>query len=245
MRFNTQLLLAAIAGCGLAAQAPAQVVYTNNFESGATGPGFFCPSATLIVSSTPGGSHGVTKYLGPHSQGRLTLNLGQRPAGRYRFTVDLFIILTWDGNSSNGPDKVWMQINGSTILYSTFACTCGSSQQSYPANLAPFGGGGQYPAGTGAIETNTLGYATALGPADATYRIVHDWDHPGGELTFECHGMPNQNINDEAWGLDNIALELLTPAESCYANCDHSSGTPTLNVADFICFLNKYAAGCP
>jgi hypothetical protein len=30
-----------------------------------------------------------------------------------------------------------------------------------------------------------------------------------------------------------------------YANCDNSSVTPTLNVADFVCFLNKYAAGCP
>jgi hypothetical protein len=30
-----------------------------------------------------------------------------------------------------------------------------------------------------------------------------------------------------------------------YANCDSSTAPPTLNVADFICFMNKYAAGCP
>jgi probable HAF family extracellular repeat protein len=29
-----------------------------------------------------------------------------------------------------------------------------------------------------------------------------------------------------------------------YANCDNSTAPPTLNVADFICFMNKYAAGC-
>jgi len=29
------------------------------------------------------------------------------------------------------------------------------------------------------------------------------------------------------------------------ANCDHSTAAPTLNIADFICFLNRYAAGCP
>jgi trimeric autotransporter adhesin len=30
-----------------------------------------------------------------------------------------------------------------------------------------------------------------------------------------------------------------------YANCDGSTAQPTLNVADFTCFLQKYAAGCP
>jgi hypothetical protein len=30
-----------------------------------------------------------------------------------------------------------------------------------------------------------------------------------------------------------------------YANCDSSTSAPTLNVADFTCFLQKYAAGCP
>jgi hypothetical protein len=34
-------------------------------------------------------------------------------------------------------------------------------------------------------------------------------------------------------------------AGDCYANCDDSTQTPTLNVADFSCFLTKYAAGCP
>jgi hypothetical protein len=30
-----------------------------------------------------------------------------------------------------------------------------------------------------------------------------------------------------------------------YANCDGSTTVPTLNVADFTCFLTKFAAGCP
>jgi hypothetical protein len=30
-----------------------------------------------------------------------------------------------------------------------------------------------------------------------------------------------------------------------YANCDGSTAGPTLNVADFSCFLTKYALGCP
>jgi hypothetical protein len=34
-------------------------------------------------------------------------------------------------------------------------------------------------------------------------------------------------------------------AGDAYANCDQSTQPPTLNVQDFSCFLQKYAAGCP
>ena len=33
-------------------------------------------------------------------------------------------------------------------------------------------------------------------------------------------------------------------AADTYANCDGSTASPTLNVNDFACFLNKFAAGC-
>lgn len=31
----------------------------------------------------------------------------------------------------------------------------------------------------------------------------------------------------------------------CYANCDGSTGTPALNIVDFVCFLQKFATGDP
>ncbi|MBL9031490.1 MAG: hypothetical protein JNM80_07250 [Phycisphaerae bacterium] len=34
-----------------------------------------------------------------------------------------------------------------------------------------------------------------------------------------------------------------TPVAACYANCDGSTTTPVLNVNDFTCFLNQFAAG--
>jgi|SoiMethySBSTD1v2_1073268.scaffolds.fasta_scaffold1104565_1 hypothetical protein len=34
-------------------------------------------------------------------------------------------------------------------------------------------------------------------------------------------------------------------AADLYANCDSSSVVPILNANDFVCFLNRYAAGCP
>jgi hypothetical protein len=41
-------------------------------------------------------------------------------------------------------------------------------------------------------------------------------------------------------GVDNISI---TEGSSCYANCDGSTTAPVLNVLDFTCFLNKFAAG--
>ncbi len=34
------------------------------------------------------------------------------------------------------------------------------------------------------------------------------------------------------------------PGATCYPNCDNSSTPPVLNVLDFACFLNRFAAGC-
>jgi hypothetical protein len=41
---------------------------------------------------------------------------------------------------------------------------------------------------------------------------------------------------------DPAGLGVVIP---CYANCDGSTLAPILNVGDFTCFLQKYAAGCP
>ena len=33
-------------------------------------------------------------------------------------------------------------------------------------------------------------------------------------------------------------------AQDPYANCDGSTTAPILNILDFMCFLNRFAAGC-
>jgi hypothetical protein len=45
-------------------------------------------------------------------------------------------------------------------------------------------------------------------------------------------------------GAGNGLLGLISaPAAACYANCDGSTTAPVLNVLDFTCFLNRFAAG--
>jgi hypothetical protein len=41
---------------------------------------------------------------------------------------------------------------------------------------------------------------------------------------------------------DNLTISVNAGA-SCYANCDNSTTPPVLNVLDFSCFLNRFAAG--
>lgn len=51
---------------------------------------------------------------------------------------------------------------------------------------------------------------------------------------FDCN---QQDVRD-TW-------ERVSIAGWCYPNCDGSSTPPVLNVADFICYVNRYAAGDP
>jgi hypothetical protein len=53
------------------------------------------------------------------------------------------------------------------------------------------------------------------------------------------------------WGFDSLGYSTGTQTLQydggplCYANCDRSSTPPALNVGDFSCFLNRFAAQDP
>ena len=40
-------------------------------------------------------------------------------------------------------------------------------------------------------------------------------------------------------------INIINGTPQCYANCDGSTTPPVLNVLDFNCFINRFAAGCP
>jgi hypothetical protein len=44
---------------------------------------------------------------------------------------------------------------------------------------------------------------------------------------------------------DFICFQQRFAAGAAYANCDGSTSPPVLNVNDFICFQQRFAAGCP
>ena len=68
-----------------------------------------------------------------------------------------------------------------------------------------------------------------------------------GRFAFRYYvenGGPN-GINSDIIGLDDVAVTAGTPPQGCYANCDQSTTVPFLNVLDFTCFLQKFAAAAP
>ena len=73
--------------------------------------------------------------------------------------------------------------------------------------------------------------------------------------TVATNGFIIGHVTPEAIEGDTIAFAFAngpTPvtgavytAAFCYANCDASTVAPVLNVADFSCFINRFAAGNP
>jgi hypothetical protein len=65
--------------------------------------------------------------------------------------------------------------------------------------------------------------------------VAQDPNHP-----FPAIGL---HLQSPIVGCRQDTLDLIAEPFTCYANCDASTGSPVLNVADFTCFLQRYAAG--
>jgi hypothetical protein len=62
----------------------------------------------------------------------------------------------------------------------------------------------------------------------------------------DCNGNRRPDAEDIAVGFSRDLNQNGIPDEcECYANCDQSTTAPVLNVLDFNCFLNQFAAGEP
>jgi len=66
---------------------------------------------------------------------------------------------------------------------------------------------------------------------------------PTTTMRFKWTLSDNPNDSVAEGGLDQFAITGLICPTTCYANCDGSSNPPILNVNDFVCFQNLYAAG--
>jgi hypothetical protein len=101
------------------------------------------------------------------------------------------------------------------------------------------------------------GYGCAADGAGGAYLVGRTGGsivapNPWGDDSFiarypgPCYANCDQSTQPPALNVADFACFLQKFAEGHgYANCDLSSTPPMLNIADFACFLQKFAAGCP
>ncbi len=197
----------ALASRPSAVQAVPIAVYSNDFQ-GAVGSAW----SNTSTDTTPVGAR---RFLGQFRNDTVTLSLSGLPAhSAITVSFDLFVIRSWDGDhASFGPDIFDLDVAGgpADLVHTTFSCF--TPPQAYPGSYP----GSSNPRGTGAVETNTLGYSfpacTVPGGSvlsDAVYRFNLTFPHSASSLALIFSGSMAQvvSIEDESWGLDNVVVSL-------------------------------------
>lgn len=152
---------------------------------------------------------GNRRILGLFTNQTVALTLTSLPThNAVSFSFDLMLAYSWDGNNpTSGPDRWTVQVSNGPVLLDTTFSNVGSERQDYPSAI----GEGSFPAWTGAVETNTLGYGVSGEHTDSVYRLNLDFAHDAPNLTLLFKFAPGGSYtppNDDAWGLDNVRVDV-------------------------------------
>lgn len=177
-----------------------QSIYQNDFETTIGNEWSITP-----IDTTPNGR----VFLGQFSGDSVTLTLDSLIDHEIVLVeFDLYLINSWDGNVGglSGPDIWTLEVDtGMTLLYTTFSNTAAAGhRQAYPEPYP----NGDYPARTGASESNSLGYSNW---GDTVYRLAFNFAHLNSTIQLHFMGAGNTSADDkEFWGVDNISVYLDT-----------------------------------
>lgn len=172
-------------------------------------------------STTP---QGARHFLGEFGNESNCLVLDDLPVhDQVHLELDLFILRSWDGNQVEnqeppilnhplspttlvGPDLFNLALNGTQLFQTSFSnWERLEYSQSYPGTYPD----GRYASRTGAQENNTLGYSYGPYPMDSVYHLTFDLPHTSDQLRLDLAAvLPQNSIEDESWGLDNIQVNL-------------------------------------
>lgn len=192
-----------------------QVGYEDGFAGG-VGPGW----STQSRSTAPNGRTFLGEF-GNTEPGAVRLILTDLPPHRFvTVAFDLLILRSWDGNQTAppanfyayqalsaaeaiGPDRWRFLADGQPLVDTTFT-NWPNFRQAYPGDFPV----GDHPSHTGAAEALSLGYTFHDLPQDSVYRITRTFPHSNAALTLDFEALGLQQVGDESWGLDNIAVTL-------------------------------------
>ncbi|MEX2218141.1 MAG: hypothetical protein WD749_05220 [Phycisphaerales bacterium] len=186
------------------------------------------------------GVDGVTRAIGAYDDGDgpalyAAIDWYAIPTG-----VPTSRVAKWDGESWSevGPSPS----NGSIVDFAVFDDGTGGGPALYAAGtftsvgglsanrIAKWNGEVWSPLGSGITGGGNVVNSLAI------------FDQGAGPALFAAGGFATAG----PIAASRIALwQGCPPAPTCYPNCDDSTQAPILNVADFGCFLTKYAAGDP
>jgi hypothetical protein len=171
------------------------LVYATDF-TGTVGPEW---SATA-TSTTPVGNRAFLGEFGNEAAVLSLTNLS--PHSQVAVHTTVFILKSWDGNGSPGPDRWALEGEGGATLFNTTFSNMSGRPQAYPGSFPA----GSYPERTGASESNTLGY-TFYG--DTVYSLQSIFGHSGSDLVLSFAASGLQELADESWGLNRVEIRLL------------------------------------
>ncbi len=176
------------------------LVYFNDFETAAGGEW----NTPTVVTPVCG-----SRFLGEFGNQSAILTLNNLPEHtKLLVAFDLYTLRSWNGNLSihkqeRGPDYFRFDVDGLRLINTTFSNNPAQIiDQAYPAQY----GMGEFPGQTGAMAVNTLCYTFNGRPMDATYHLVQAVSHQGSTLTLDFSGFNLQELTNESWGLDNVAV---------------------------------------
>jgi hypothetical protein len=222
--------------CSLTLQAQT-LVYTNDFESGPPFAGW----DTEYFDHNPR----TGKYIGHFTYNevgnqQMILSLDSMPDHQFvTVEFDMLTFNTWDGSGRNYndlpnqsplyndpgcPDIFKVSSEGMTLVHTTFASHDLEfyRYQSYPGTYPQ----DQYRAGTGAVETNTLGThwnlnwyknrvpdAITIENAVYHFKLTYPSTNSFTDIVFQTFNTDSTfnnstwiNDTDEYWGIDNISV---------------------------------------
>jgi DNA-binding beta-propeller fold protein YncE len=155
-----------------------------------------------------------------------------------------------------------LRYNGTTGAFIDEAFSAGQGGLTAPHGITFDSGGRMYVTGGNAIYVKDPVSGVSLLTSNATIPLLGQPQHlivaPDGSLLVPCRNGTVQKVDrmtgaslgtlvqSGAGGMTTItdSILYLPTGVECYANCDASTTPPVLNIADFICFQQRFAAGC-
>ena len=191
-------------------------------------------------------THAITpidarRFLGKFSNDSVSLSLENDMFSNSRISLDfdLYIIDSWDGNNTSyGPDKFVVSLNDSQkLLDTTFS---NQELSDYPQVYPNISGIGTYPAGSGAKEIDTLGYAYT---GNSVYHISLDFYSSSPLISLDFAGVGLQGIGDESWGLDNVSISVLEEVDFLPGVLSFDKATYELDESSFANIIINRSGG--